>query len=148
MSCRLTFVRSWSITFVVVSTMIPGMFGLPSDDRKSGGDNESATTATATGSVSTAGLSQYSKMKWGAMKSRDLIHEKARECLYDKNCSPLFKHIEQEAWGAVTSFLKSGFWPGSFFADSVTPAVQACTWVNRFDPDDPEKLKWSRLPLQ
>jgi hypothetical protein len=133
--------------------MLGNMFGLGGSsptgqrsDHRSGGDNESATTGTASGSVS--GLSQFSKMKWGAMRGRELIHEKAYECVYDQNCTPLFKHIEQEAWGAVTGFLKSGFWPGAFFPDSISPAVQACTWVNRFDPDDQQKLKSSRLPLQ
>ena len=116
-----------------------------SDGHRSRGDSESAA---ATASVNTSGVSQLSKMKLGGMKDRELIRDKAHECVYDQNCTPLFKHIEQEAWGAVTGFLKTGFWPGSFFADSTSPAVQARTWVNRFDPDQPEKLKWSRLPLQ
>jgi hypothetical protein len=132
--------------------MIASLFGMTrspsgqSDGHQSGGDSESGTAVTS--SVSTSGVSQLSKMKWGGMKGRELIHEKAHECVYDQNCTPLFKNIEQEAWGAVTGFLKTGYWSGAFFADSIAPAVQASTWVNRFDPNQPEKLKWSRLPLQ
>lgn len=136
----------FGLTFVYsqLSTMVFSIFGLSNSQSEHSDDNESAST----GSASVAALSQFPKMKWGVMNSSELIREKAHERVYDKNCTTLFKNIEQEEWGSVTCFLKTGLWPGAFFADSSAPSVQARTWVNRFDPDDPDKLKWSQLPLQ
>ena len=74
---------------------------------------------------------------------------RSRECSYELDCTPLFKQIESQQWTAIDAFLESGYWPGSFFcfADKLPPAVQACTWVTRFDPDLPNHARWSMLPL-
>jgi hypothetical protein len=72
----------------------------------------------------------------------------AKEVDYEKNCTMLYRKIEATEWISVTSFLESGYWPGSFFADEMTPSEQARTWVTRFDREDRKKLRWSQLPLQ
>jgi hypothetical protein len=73
---------------------------------------------------------------------------RTRECSYELDCTPLFKQIESQEWTAIDAFLASGYWPGSFFfADPLPPAVQASSWVTRFDPDLPNHARWSMLPL-
>jgi hypothetical protein len=72
----------------------------------------------------------------------------AKEVDYEKNCTMLYRKIEETEWIAVTSFLESGYWAGSFFPDELTPAEQARTWVTRFDREERKKLRWSQLPLQ
>lgn len=72
----------------------------------------------------------------------------ALECDYEKDCTPLYKRIENAEWEDVAFFLDSGYWPGHFFKDSVSPADQARTWVTRFQPGgNGEQIKWSQLPL-
>ena len=73
--------------------------------------------------------------------------DEALECDYERDCTPLYKQIENEEWNAVAKFLDTGYWPGNFFADSIPPADQARTWVTRFDPNDNKKVRWSQLPL-
>jgi len=75
-----------------------------------------------------------------------------QECDYEKNCTPLYGYIEGAVrdtdWDPIVKFLDSGYWPsGGLFADSMTPAQQARTWVTRFDPNDKTKVRWSQLPL-
>jgi hypothetical protein len=67
----------------------------------------------------------------------------AKEVDYEKNCTMLYRKLEATEWIAVTSFLETGYWPASFFADEKTPADQASTWVTRFDSADRRQL-----PLQ
>lgn len=73
--------------------------------------------------------------------------DEALECDYERDCTPLYKQIENEEWNSVAKFLDTGYWPGNFFADSIPPADQARTWVTRFDPNDNKKVRWSQLPL-
>lgn len=77
--------------------------------------------------------------------------EEAFECDYERDCTPLYRAIESATepseFEAIARFLDKGLWPGTFFTDSITPADQAKTWVTRFDNDDPNKIKWSQLPL-
>jgi hypothetical protein len=76
--------------------------------------------------------------------------DESLECCYEK-CTPLFRRIEQANWGDVMCFLDTGYWPGGFFKDPLSPAEQARTWVYRFqDKEDDEgkkRLRWSQLPL-
>jgi len=77
--------------------------------------------------------------------------EEAYECDYERDCTPLYRAIEnalQEAdFDPIVKFLDTGYWSPSFFSDPITPADQAKTWVTRFDDVDPNKVKWSQLPL-
>ena len=57
------------------------------------------------------------------------------ECDYDRNPTTLYKMIEAQNWTAVNHFLLTGYWPGSFFSDSIDAAVQSCTWVTKYDPN-------------
>jgi len=84
----------------------------------------------------------------------DGLVEVALECNYEKNCTPLYKRIENEDWPVVASFLDTGYWPNTFFPDKLTPSEQVKTWVTRFekggiddDEEEDEKIKWSQLPL-
>lgn len=70
----------------------------------------------------------------------------ALECNYEKNCTPLYKAIEEENWPSIQSFLQTGYWSGGFWADAVSPQKQARTWVTRFDPRT-AAVRWSQLPL-
>lgn len=76
------------------------------------------------------------------------VASEAKEVDYETNCTMLYRKIEETEWISVTSFLESGYWPGNFFADEMTPSEQARTWVTRFDHEDRKKLRWSQLPLQ
>lgn len=73
------------------------------------------------------------------------------ECDYERDCTTLYRAIEgamdPAEFAPVVTFLDTGYWPGTFFADSLPPLIQAKTWVTRFDPKDPSKVKWSQLPL-
>lgn len=75
---------------------------------------------------------------------------KLLECTYEK-CTPLFRRVEHAEWADVVAFLDTGYWPGDFFVDSISPEEQAKTWVYRFhdtpDEDGKRKLRWSQLPL-
>ena len=73
--------------------------------------------------------------------------DEALECDYERDCTPLYKKIESEDWNGVAKYLDTGYWPATFFADTVPPADQARTWVTRFDPHDSKKVRWSQLPL-
>ena len=73
--------------------------------------------------------------------------EEALECDYERDCTPLYKKIEDEEFEDVMRYLNSGYWPGAFFADGLSPADQARTWVTRFDPKDDRKVRWSQLPI-
>lgn len=77
--------------------------------------------------------------------------EETFECDYERDCSPLYRAIESaidpSEFEPIVKFLDTGYWPGNFFADGVGPADQAKMWVTRFDPVDPNKVKWSQLPL-
>jgi hypothetical protein len=77
----------------------------------------------------------------------------ALECDYEKDCTRLYKKIENAEWEDVIIFLDKGYWPGHLFRDTISPADQARTWVTRFQPgtkgmpDGEEKIRWSQLPL-
>jgi len=87
--------------------------------------------------------------------SEDKMVEVALECNYEKNCTPLYKQIEQEDWGVVAGFLDTGYWPGHFFPDNMSPTEQVMTWVTRFEPgeegeegeEEDANIRWSQLPL-
>jgi len=70
------------------------------------------------------------------------------ECDYDKNVTNLYKQIEAQNWTSVNHFLLTGYWSGSFFADSTPPTEQACTWVTKYDPNvKRKKVLWTHLPI-
>ena len=75
----------------------------------------------------------------------------AYECDYEHNCTPLYKKIEnaieEVEWAPIIKFLDTGYWPGSMFADDLSPKQQAMTWVTRFDLKDNTRVRWSQLPL-
>ena len=81
----------------------------------------------------------------------DKTVEEAYECDYERDCTPLYRAIENAIEAAdfepIVKFLDTGYWSPSFFSDPITPADQARTWVTRFDDVDPNKVKWSQLPL-
>lgn len=67
------------------------------------------------------------------------------QCLYDKNCTGLFKAIENEDWHGVMEFLDTGKWPGISLIPDWSPQEQVMTVVtcaNKYG-----KVRWSRLPL-
>lgn len=81
-------------------------------------------------------------------KSTDSTVDEALECDYDRDCTALYLQIEKKNFSGVEKFLKDGFWPGAFFADTLHPSDQAMTWVTRFeDADETKNVKWSQLPL-
>jgi hypothetical protein len=81
-------------------------------------------------------------------KSTDSTVDEALECDYDRDCTALYLQIEKRNFSGVEKFLKDGFWPGAFFADTLLPSDQAMTWVTRFeDGDETKNVKWSQLPL-
>jgi hypothetical protein len=81
-------------------------------------------------------------------KSTDSTVDEALECDYDRDCTALYVQIEKKNFSGVEKFLKDGFWPGAFFADTLHPSDQAMTWVTRFeDADETKNVKWSQLPL-
>lgn len=81
-------------------------------------------------------------------KSTDSTVDEALECDYDRDCTALYIQIEKKNFSGVEKFLKDGFWPGAFFADTLLPSDQAMTWVTRFeDADETKNVKWSQLPL-
>lgn len=76
--------------------------------------------------------------------------DEALECDYDRDCTPLYLQLEKGNFDASVKFLKDGFWPGAFFADTLLPSDQAMTWVTRFQDavgDQQGQVKWSQLPL-
>ena len=77
--------------------------------------------------------------------------DEAYECDYERDCTPLYRALENaldaKSFNPIIKFLDTGYWPNSFFADTIIPAVQVKTWVTRFDPHDNSKVKWSQLPL-
>ena len=86
-----------------------------------------------------------------AKEEEEPISDEAFECDYEADCTPLYRALENaielEEFAPIVKFLDTGYWSGSFFADSIAPAVQVKTWVTRFDPEDSSKVKWSQLPL-
>ena len=81
----------------------------------------------------------------------DKTVEEAYECDYERDCTPLYRAIENAVeetdFEPIVKFLDTGYWSPSFFSDPITPADQARTWVTRFDDVDPNKVRWSQLPL-
>lgn len=77
--------------------------------------------------------------------------EEAYECDYERDCTPLYRAIEnaieEKEFEHIVKFLDTGYWQSAFFSDPINPADQARTWVTRFDPGDPNKVRWSQLPL-
>ena len=69
------------------------------------------------------------------------------ECDYKKNCTRLYKKIEERDWEAVCDFLDRGSWPDSKSPDKLSPKKQTMTWVTRYDPKDTSTVLWSELPL-
>lgn len=111
---------------------------LDGEESKATLDEVSRSRSKVTGAYDFAGTESTT--------SRNSI-TRSRECSYELDCIPLFKQIESREWTAIDQFLVSGYWPGSFFIDKLSPAVQACTYVTRFDPDLPNHVRWSMLPL-
>lgn len=88
------------------------------------------------------------------IQTRGLVDESNKEVVemtlevdYVKNCTTLYKMIEEQDWESIVNFMDTGYWIGSLWADRTPPAEQARTWVTRFDPEDPNRIKWSQLPL-
>lgn len=67
------------------------------------------------------------------------------QCLYDKNCTELFKAIERGEWVGIMEFLDTGDWPGISLVPDFSPQEQAMTVVVRADASG--DVHWSRLPL-
>jgi ankyrin repeat protein len=66
-------------------------------------------------------------------------------CVYDKNCTELYKAIEQGKWSNVAHFLDTGSWLGINLIPDFSPQSQCITVVTRLD--DQSFAIWSRLPL-
>jgi hypothetical protein len=82
------------------------------------------------------------------------------ECDYEKDCTPLYKAIEnaivqeEEDYEHIAVYLETGSWPAStpgletFNTSNAAPAeVQAKTWVTRFSVKEKKRVEWSQLPL-
>lgn len=84
-------------------------------------------------------------------KIRPALSIDALEVDYTKNCTPLYKKIENAIedyeWEPIAKFLDTGHWPGTLFADEKGPKEQTMTWVTKFDNKDPTYVRWSQLPL-
>ena len=82
-----------------------------------------------------------------SVDSHTTLNTSIDTCDFELDCIPLFKHIEQEMFAETINFLSTGYWPGSFFADSNPPQRQARTWVTRFDYNEGKQVRWSQLCL-
>jgi len=73
---------------------------------------------------------------------------KIKTCVYETNCSELYKVIEKERWSDVAHFLDSSSWSVSGFSiiPDWSPRQQALTLVHQLDEDD-DKVIWSLLPI-
>jgi hypothetical protein len=71
------------------------------------------------------------------------------ECDYDKYPTNLYKQIEAKNWTAINHFILTGYWSGSFFADSTPPQEQACTWVTKYEvlATRKKRVLWTHLPI-
>ena len=70
------------------------------------------------------------------------------ECDYQRDCIPLYKHLEGERFDEAYTFLTTGYWPGCIFSDPIAPELQARTWITRFDESEHDKqVVWSQLAL-
>lgn len=71
---------------------------------------------------------------YGAPQEGELIDEATDlpVCDYDEAPTELYKALEEHQWGAVSRFLKTGVWPGSFFSAKRTPKQQVKTWIHRY----------------
>jgi ankyrin repeat protein len=67
-------------------------------------------------------------------------------CVYDKNCTELYKAIEQGKWSNIAHFLDTGSWLGINLIPDFSPQDQCRTVVTRLD-DQSFVAIWSRLPL-
>ena len=52
---------------------------------------------------------------------------------YGKKVTPLYQAIENSQWASVNNFIKTGYWKKCFFPDTVGPAIQAKTWMVRYE---------------
>lgn len=67
-------------------------------------------------------------------------------CVFDKNCSELFKAIDQKQWVEVAYFIDNAEWPGlGMLTPDFPPLQQALTVVSGFEGDTDET--WTYLPL-
>lgn len=66
-------------------------------------------------------------------------------CIYDKNCTELYKAVENSQWSTVAHFLDTGSWLGINLLPDFSPTEQAVTVVTRLD--DQAFVLWSRLPV-
>ena len=70
---------------------------------------------------------------------------------YPKNATPLYRAIERRQWASVNTFLKTGCWKNSYFADSVSPKEQVRTWVVKYeefsDQVNLKRVSWKQLPI-
>lgn len=72
------------------------------------------------------------------------------ECDYDKQCTKLYRAIEERQWEEVLYFLETGNWYStsifSAFGDKEdSPSIQTRTWVTAMD--EYENVRWCQLPL-
>ena len=67
-------------------------------------------------------------------------------CVYDENCTELYRAIEEERWWDVAHFLDSSKWPGISIVPDFPPEQQALTLVNHLNKEGDHVL-WSLLPL-
>jgi hypothetical protein len=75
------------------------------------------------------------------------------ECDYDKNCTTLYKAIENGEWVPALDFMDTGKWADPVFQstvfasqDPLVPERQARTWVTRYE-ENGGAVRWSQLPL-
>lgn len=66
-------------------------------------------------------------------------------CIYDKNCTELYKAIENCKWSTVAHFLDTGSWLGVNLLPDFSPVEQTISVVTRLD--DQSFVLWSRLPV-
>ena len=66
-------------------------------------------------------------------------------CIFDQNCTELFKAIEERKWSEVAYFIDHAEWPSVTVAPDVPPAHQVETVVSGYDEETQET--WTYLPL-
>jgi hypothetical protein len=90
---------------------------------------------------------EVAALKLSVAKFKLLTPDKKQvfSCVYDKNCTELYKAIEQSKWASVAHFLDTGSWLGMNIIPDFSPLQQCVTVVTRLD--DQSLPMWSRLPL-
>ena len=88
-------------------------------------------------------LSKRSPSTFQAIKS---TKDPILSCVFDKNCTELFKAIDHKKWTDVAYFIDNAEWPGiGMFTPDFPPLQQTLTVVSGFEEDTQEA--WTYLPL-